>query len=138
MSAERRDLRQEVRLGHRLHDVVARAWRMPQTLSVSCPLLVHRITGMSLVLSSLLSMRVAWKPFCPGITTSMSTRSGRSCLTFASASSALSAVDTLNPFLDSMSLRCWRSVGESSTTRILLIVMLHLSENQGEVGVRLR
>src|SRR5207249_3182244 len=96
---------------------------MPHTLSVSCALLVQMMTGMCLVLSSRASMRVAWKPFWPGMTTSISTRSGRCCLTLASASSALSAVETLYPFFTSSSLRNWRSVAESSTMRMFLIGM---------------
>src|SRR3954463_14753075 len=104
---------------------------MPQTLSVSWPLLVHRITGMFLVASSRVSVRVAWKPFWPGSTTSISTKSGRDCFSLLKASSALSAVETLKPFLDSRSMRNWRSVGESSTTRIFLIVMCWLSGSDG-------
>src|SRR6266850_2260633 len=100
---------------------------MPQTRSVSWPLLVHRITGMLLVASSRVSVRVAWKPFCPGSTTSINTRSGGDCFTLFIASSALSAVDTLKPFFDSMSLSNCRSVGESSTIRIFLIAMRCLS-----------
>src|SRR6185436_251639 len=97
---------------------------MPHTLSVSWPLLVHRITGMFLVASSRVSVRVAWKPFWPGSTTSISTRSGRACFTLLNASSALSAVETLKPFFDRRSVRNWRSVGESSTTRIFLIAIV--------------
>src|SRR5438067_11323109 len=104
---------------------------MPHTLSVSWPLLVHRMTGMFFVASSRVRVRVAWKPFCPGRTTSMSTRSGRDCLTFVIASSALSAVATLKPFLDRRSVRNWRSVGESSTTRIVLIAIGCLSGRNG-------
>src|SRR5881394_516810 len=102
---------------------------MPQTLSVSWPLLVHRITGIVFVASSRVSARVAWKPFCPGRTTSISTRSGRDCFTLFIASSALSAVATLKPFFESMSLRNSRSVGESSTIRIFLMAMRCLSGN---------
>src|SRR5436190_7881635 len=100
---------------------------MPQTLSVSWPLLVHRITGIVFVASSRVSARVAWKPFCPGRTTSISTRSGRDCFTLFIASSALSAVATLKPLFESMSLRNSRSVGESSTIRIFLMAMRCLS-----------
>src|SRR5678815_1276079 len=96
---------------------------MPQLLSVSWPLEVQMMTGMPLVASSLARVRVAWKPLWPGITTSISTRSGRACFTLTSASSALSAVKTLKPFLVRMSLRYWRSVGESSTTSTFLIGM---------------
>src|SRR5882672_2000761 len=102
---------------------------MPHTLSVSCPLLVQRITGMLFVASSRASVRVAWKPFWPGSTTSISTRSGRDCWSFFIASSALSAVTTLKPLFNSMSLRNWRSVGESSTMRIFLMAMRCLSGN---------
>src|SRR5438105_5700723 len=100
---------------------------MPQTRSVSWPLLVHRMIGMFLVASSRVSVRVAWKPFCPGSTTSISTRSGRDCFTFTIASSALSAVATLKPFLDSSALRNSRSVAESSTISIFLMAMPCLS-----------
>src|SRR2546425_11126590 len=104
---------------------------MPHTRSVSWPLLVHRITGMVFVASSRVSVRVAWNPFWPGSTISISTRSGRDCFTLLIASSALSAVATLKPFFDSMSLRTWRSVGESSTIRIFLIAMACLSGSYG-------
>jgi hypothetical protein len=53
---------------------------MPQTRSVSIPLVLTMMTGIALVSESLLSARVAWKPFMPGRTTSISTRSGRSRL----------------------------------------------------------
>src|SRR4029077_8018451 len=96
---------------------------MPQALSVSCPLEVQMMTGMFLVASSFASVRVAWKPLWPGITTSIRTRSGRACFTLTSASSAFSAVATLKPFLVRMSLRYCRSVGESSTTRMFLMGM---------------
>src|SRR4051812_4048817 len=109
--------------------------------------------GIFFVLSSRVSARVAWKPFCPGSTTSISTRSGRDCFTITMASSALSAVATLKPFLESTALRNSRSVAESSTISTFLMVMRCLSgfdvfgdcrdeapfgEGLGEIAVRAR
>src|SRR3954469_21532644 len=96
---------------------------MPQMRSVSAFLLVHTITGMCLVASSLVIARVAWKPFVPGITTSIRMRSGFSLFDLAIASSPFSAVTHWKPCLDSTSMKNWRSVGESSTIRLFLMGM---------------
>src|SRR6185295_8238428 len=61
-------------------------------------------------------------------------RSGRACFTLTSASSAFSAVATWKPFLVRMSLRYWRSVGESSTTRTFLMGIRSLFSVQVSVG----
>src|SRR6266851_9186936 len=53
----------------------------------------------------------------------MRTRSGLVCFALEMPSSALAAVETLYPPFARMSVRCWRSVGESSTTRMFLIGM---------------
>src|SRR5690349_16640675 len=82
---------------------------------------------MFFVASSRVSVRVAWKPFCPGSTTSISTRSGLDCFTFTMASSALSAVETLKPFFASSAFRNSRSVAESSTISTFLMAMRCLS-----------
>src|SRR3954447_9290833 len=94
---------------------------MPQIRSVSAFLLVHTITGMCLVASSLVIARVAWKPFVPGMTTSIRMRSGFSVFDLVIASSPFSAVTHWKPCLDRTSMKNWRSVGESSTIRIFLM-----------------
>src|SRR5207344_528412 len=60
------------------------------------------------------------------MTTSMRIRSGFSDFDFAIASSPLSAVTHWNPFLDRVSMKNCRSVGESSTMRIFLTAMANL------------
>ena len=67
---------------------------MPQTLSVSWFLLVHMITGTADQRGSRVMVRVSWKPFCPGITTSIRIRSGVSSASRRRASSPFSAVRT--------------------------------------------
>ncbi|MNG35188.1 hypothetical protein D3C84_1218630 [compost metagenome] len=67
--------------------------------------------------------RVSWKPFWPGITTSMRITSGRSSCRRRIASSAFSAVLTLKPFFSSRSVKNINSVLESSTTRTFLIAI---------------
>src|SRR5258706_5716076 len=94
---------------------------MPHTLSVLWLFDEQMMTGTSLVASSRERVRVAWKPFCPGNTTSISTRSGLFCLTLTSASSALPTATTPKPFLVSMSHNSLLSVGESSTIKTFLI-----------------
>src|SRR5512139_1036382 len=91
--------------------------------SVCWFLLVHMMIGMFCVAGSFESARVSWKPFCPGITTSMRIRSGTMALTFIIASSAFSAADTAKPFFVSSSVRKKRSVGESSTTKTFFTLM---------------
>src|SRR5512134_1050530 len=53
----------------------------------------------------------------------MRIRSGSSALALTMASSPFSAITTWKPFLASVSSMYWRSVGESSTTRIFLTGM---------------
>ena len=67
---------------------------MPQTLSVSWFLLVHMITGTFVKRGSRVIARVSWKPFWPGITTSIRIRSGFSSPRRRIASSPFSAVRT--------------------------------------------
>src|SRR6185437_508234 len=64
-------------------------WRMPQTRSVSIDLVVIITTGTCCVFGSRVSVRVAWKPFIPGMMTSMMTRSGNSARTRSMPSSAV-------------------------------------------------
>src|SRR6478735_6662381 len=92
---------------------------MPQTRSVSWFLLVHMMIGTSANCGSRVMARVSWKPFWPGITTSIRIRSGLSSPSRRKASSALSAVFTANPFFWSRSVMNMSSVLESSTTSTL-------------------
>src|SRR5512140_2433334 len=85
--------------------------------SVCWFLLVHMMIGMFCVAGSFESARVSWKPFWPGITTSIRIRSGDTAFTLIIASSAFSAAETAKPFLASSSVRKKRSVGESSTIK---------------------
>ena len=71
-------------------------------------------TGIWLVSASRDSARVAWKPFMPGSTTSINTRSGLSRLQLAMPSSALPEVVTLWPLRSSNWAMTAASVGESS------------------------
>ena len=57
-------------------------------------LLEQMMIGIFFVASSLESVRVAWKPLSPGITTSISTRSGRCSFALLTASAAFCAVVT--------------------------------------------
>jgi hypothetical protein len=79
--------------------------------------------GMRLVSGSRLIARVAWKPLSPGITTSIRIKSGWLSRALRIASSPLSEAITSKPALLSRSLSTWRSVGESSTMRMVLIAM---------------
>src|SRR5690554_3053840 len=94
---------------------------MPQARSVSMPLVLTMTTGMWLVSGSRDSARVAWKPFMPGRTTSMITRSGSSRLHIAMPSSALPDASTWWPLRSSNWDRTAVSVGESSINRIRAI-----------------
>ena len=76
---------------------------MPQTLSVSWFLLVHMITGTVEKRGSRVIARVSWKPFWPGMTTSIRIRSGLSSPRRFIASSPFSAVRTEKPLLPSSS-----------------------------------
>src|SRR3569832_1534422 len=67
--------------------------------------------------------RVSWKPFCPGITTSIRIRSGFSSARRLNASSAFSAVLTTKPFFWSRSVMNINSVFESSTTSTFWIAI---------------
>jgi len=80
--------------------------------------------GIDLVSGSRLIARVAWKPFKPGITTSIKIRSGFNCFDLKMASSPLSLATTSKPALVSMSFSTCRSVGESSTISILRMAMV--------------
>src|SRR5258706_15074507 len=80
--------------------------------------------GMVRVSGSRLMARVAWNPLSPGITTSMRIRSGFSNFALRMASSPLSLATTSKPDLVSMSFSTCRSVGESSTMRILRIAIV--------------
>ena len=63
------------------------------------------MTGMCLVFSSRVMARVAWKPFKPGITTSIRMRSGWSLLERSIAASPLSTSSTSKPrFLSTPSM----------------------------------
>src|SRR5690606_32452516 len=95
---------------------------MPQALSVSMPLVLTISTGMLLVALSRDSARVAWKPFMPGSTTSISTRSGSSRLQVSMPSSALPDASTWWPLRSSSWVSTAVSVGESSISRIFAIV----------------
>src|SRR4051812_18612450 len=99
---------------------------MPQTRSVSWFLLVHMMIGTSAKLGSRLIARVSWKPFWPGITTSIRIRSGFSSARRRKASSAPSAVFTANPFFCSRSVMNISSVLESSTTSTLRMAIASL------------
>src|SRR5215468_7759214 len=70
--------------------------------------------------------RVSWKPFWPGMTTSIRIRSGFSSPRRRNASSALSAVLTWNPFFCSRSVMNISSVLESSTTSTLRMAIASL------------
>src|SRR5690606_13112199 len=91
---------------------------MPQALSVSMPLVLTMSTGIALVWASRDSARVAWKPFMPGSTTSISTRSGSSRLQVSMPSSALAEASTSCPLRSSTWVRTAVSVGESSINRM--------------------
>src|SRR5579883_318064 len=77
--------------------------------------------GIDEVSASRLRVRVAWKPFIPGMITSMMTRSGRSRLASAMPSSALAALLTRCPFFSSSVVNTRTSVGESSMIRMCAI-----------------
>src|SRR5690606_3221804 len=94
---------------------------MPQALSVSMPLVLTMSTGIWLVAPSRDSARVAWKPFMPGSTTSISTRSGSSRLQTSMPSSALPEDSTWWPLRSSSWVSTAVSVGESSISRIFAI-----------------
>src|SRR3546814_12489193 len=94
---------------------------MPQALSVSMPLVLTISTGMLPVAPSRDSARVAWKPFMPGNTTSISTRSGSSRLQTSMPSSALPEDSTPWPLRSSNWVRTAMSVRASSISRILAI-----------------
>src|SRR5690606_6686356 len=91
---------------------------MPQARSVSMPLVLTITTGMWPVSGSRDSARVAWKPFMPGSTTSMITRSGISRLQTLMPSSAFCAASTSWPLRSSSWVSTAVSVGESSINRI--------------------
>src|SRR5438309_1387076 len=88
---------------------------------------------MCLVASSRVMARVAWKPFVPGMTTSIRIRSGRSDFDLVIASSPFSAVTTWYPCLDRVSMKNCRSVGESSTIKIFFMAMAISSGTNGRV-----
>src|SRR5688572_4500377 len=94
---------------------------MPQALSTSMSLVLTISTGMALVAASFDSARVAWKPFMPGRTTSMMTRSGCSRLQVAMPSSALPDARTWCPLRSSNWVRTAVSVGESSINKMRAI-----------------
>src|SRR6059036_1683585 len=130
---DRRDLRQQLLGVDRFHQVILRAWRIPQTRSVSWFLLVTTITGMCLVASSRVMARVAWKPLVPGMTTSIRMRAGLSDFDLVIASSPFSAVTTWYPCLDSVSMKNCRSVCESSTIKSFFMAMAISSGTNGRV-----
>jgi hypothetical protein len=70
-------------------------WRIAQILSVSWFFDVTTITGMFCVSGFLDRERTASKPFMPGMTTSISIRSGCSALAFCRASSPLVALSVV-------------------------------------------
>src|SRR5690554_6099537 len=82
------------------------------------PLVLTITTGIWPVSGSRDSARVAWKPFMPGSTTSMITRSGSSRLHTAMPSSALPEASTSWPLRSSSWVSTAVSVGESSINRI--------------------
>src|SRR3989454_5548281 len=88
---------------------------------------------MCLVVSSRVMARVAWKPLVPGMTTSISMRSGFSDFDLMIASSPFSAVTHWYPCLDSVSMKNCRSVGESSTIKIFFTAMAISSGANGRV-----
>src|SRR5690606_23878834 len=92
---------------------------MPQALSVSMPLVLTISTGIWLVAPSRDSARVAWKPFMPGSTTSIRTRSGSSRLQVSMPSSALCEDSTSWPLRCNIWVSTAVSVGGSSVNRIL-------------------
>src|SRR3546814_5191278 len=94
---------------------------MPQALSVSMPLVLTISTGMLPVAASRDSALVAWKPFMPGSTTSISTRSGSARWQTSMPSSALPEDSTSWPLRSSNWVSTAVSVGESSISRILAI-----------------
>src|SRR5690554_920763 len=91
---------------------------MPQARSVSMPLVLTITTEMRPVSGSRDSARVAWKPFIPGSTTSMITRSGISRLHAVMPSSAFCDASTSWPLRSSSWVSTAVSVGESSINRI--------------------
>src|SRR5699024_5720516 len=93
-------------------------WRMPHTRSVSIDLVVMMRIGTSLVFGSRLKVRVAWKPFMPGMMTSMITASGNLPRTCSMPSSALPTLETVCPAFSSNVVNTRTSVGESSMMRI--------------------
>src|SRR5690606_35873707 len=97
---------------------------MPQALSVSMPLVLTMSTGMWPVAASRDSARVAWKPFMPGSTTSIRTRSGSSARAASMPSSALVRAITWCPLRSRSWVNTAVSVGESSISRIFAMVSL--------------
>src|SRR5438105_3633783 len=97
--------------------------------------------GIDRVSGSRLMARVAWKPFSPGMTTSIRMRSGLRCFDLWIASSPLSLEKTSKPALVSMSFNTCRSVGESSTIRIFRMAMVsffQIGRGSGGRGARMR
>src|SRR5690606_8115159 len=90
-------------------------------------------TGMAAVVASRDSARVAWKPFMPGSTTSISTSAGSSRRATSMPSSALPQASTSCPLRSRSWVRTAVSVGESSISRIF--AMVYLSPRSG-VDVR--
>src|SRR5688500_17090338 len=88
------------------------------------PLVLTISTGIEVVTLSRDSARVAWKPFMPGSTTSMSTRSGSSRLQTSMPSSALVDASTWWPLRSSNWVSTAVSVGESSINRMRAICCL--------------
>src|SRR5688572_30704678 len=88
------------------------------------PLVLTMSTGMVLVSASRDRARVAWKPFMPGSTTSIITRSGFSRLQVSMPSSALPEASTWWPLRSRSWVRTAVSVGESSIRRIRAICCL--------------
>src|SRR6185437_6278113 len=97
-------------------------WRMPHMRSVSMLLVVTINTGIALVSGSLVRLRVAWKPFMPGMITSISTRSGLVLCAASMPASALATEVTLCPARSSAPEKIFTSVGESSMIRMFAIV----------------
>ena len=96
---------------------------MPQTRSVSMPLVLTITTGMCAVASSRDSARVAWKPFMPGRITSISTSCGRCSRAILMPSSAEPAAITSWPLRWSIAVNTAVSVGESSMIRMRAIAL---------------
>src|SRR5690606_33142116 len=82
------------------------------------PLVLTITTGIPLVSLSRASVRVAWNPFMPGSTTSISTRSGRSRLQVSMPSSAVAEARTSCPLRSRICVSTAVSVGESSISRM--------------------